>query len=72
MNWLIPFSTSNGIAHLFRSDNAGHARILCTSRYTNSALAEDGTDAPRCYRCSRMADARDRRLALQESWSLPA
>ena len=71
MNWRIPFSVTSGTAHLLRSDGP-HARILCTDRYTNENLAKDARDAPRCLKCSRMADTLDRKLALQESWSLPA
>ena len=72
MNWRVPFSVTSGTAHLLRSDDAGHARILCTDRYTNANLAKDARDAPRCLKCLKMADARDRKLALQESWGAPA
>ena len=72
MTWRIPFSGVNGVAHLFRTDGAGHARILCSGAYTNAAIASDGADAPHCLLCVKVTDARDRRLALQESWSLPA
>ena len=71
MNWRIPFSSTGGVAHLFRNDRAFDS-VLCTGLYVNVGLASDGSDAPRCMKCLKMADARDRRLALQESWSLPA
>jgi hypothetical protein len=71
MSWRVPYSSPTRTAHLMRTDGAGHARMLCSGAYTNSALAEFDVKAPRCKRCEKAADAADRKLALQESWSLP-
>ena len=68
--WLVPYS-GRTVAHLLKTDGAGHARITCSGAYTNSALAEFDYKAPRCKRCEKVAGAADRKLALQESWSLP-